>query len=102
MSDNFKALIVNHEGDKFNSEVKYINKDFVKHGVYVIDLSSEFRYEENIPLIIPEINSSALIEATSPILIANPNCSVSQLLIAIDPIHKKYRNDLLSPAFHAP
>ena len=53
-------------------------QDFVKQGVYVIDLSSEFRYEENIPLIIPEINPSALIEATNPILIANPNCSVSQ------------------------
>ena len=51
-------------------------QDFVKQGVYVIDLSSEFRYEENIPLIIPEINPNALIEATGPILIANPNCSV--------------------------
>ena len=32
MSDNFKALIVNHEGDKFTREVKSINKDFLKHG----------------------------------------------------------------------
>ena len=32
MSDNFKALIVNHEGDKFMREVKSINKDFLKHG----------------------------------------------------------------------
>jgi len=73
-------------------------QDFVKQGVYVIDLSSEFRYEENIPLIIPEINPNALIEATGPMLIANPNCSVSQLLIAIDPIHKKYKIDILNIA----
>ena len=73
-------------------------QDFVKQGVYVIDLSSEFRYEENIPLVIPEINPNALIEATGPILIANPNCSVSQLLIAIDPIHKKYNIDILNIA----
>ena len=73
-------------------------QDFVKKGVYVIDLSSEFRYEENIPLVIPEINPNALIEATGPILIANPNCSVSQLLIAIDPIHKKYKIDILNIA----
>lgn len=73
-------------------------QDFVKQGVYVIDLSSEFRYEENIPLIIPEINPNALIEATGPMLIANPNCSVSQLLMAIDPIHKKYKIDILNIA----
>ncbi len=73
-------------------------QDFVKQGVYVIDLSSEFRYEENIPLIIPEINPSELIKATNPILIANPNCSVSQLLMAIEPIHKKYKIDILNIA----
>ena len=72
--------------------------DFVKNGVYVIDLSSEFRYEENIPLVIPEINQQALIEADGPILIANPNCSVSQLLIAIEPIHKKFNIDILNIA----
>ena len=72
--------------------------DFVKNGVYVIDLSSEFRYEENIPLVIPEINPQALIESDGPILIANPNCSVSQLLIAIEPIHKKFNIDILNIA----
>jgi len=72
--------------------------DFVKKGVYVIDLSSEFRYEDNIPLIIPEINPKALIDTDGPILIANPNCSVSQLLIAIEPIHKKFKIDILNIA----
>ena len=32
MSDNFKALVVNQEGDKFSREVKLVNKDFLKHG----------------------------------------------------------------------
>ena len=72
--------------------------DFVKKGVYVVDLSSEFRYEEDIPLIIPEINPQALIDADGPILIANPNCSVSQLLIAIEPIHRKFNIDILNIA----
>ena len=41
-------------------------QDFVKQGVYVIDLSSEFRYQENIPVVIPEINPNSLIEAIGP------------------------------------
>ena len=47
---------------------KYANK-FVSKGVYVVDLSSEFRYEENIPLIIPEINGSILNNIKKPSLI---------------------------------
>ena len=73
-------------------------KSFVNQGVYVIDLSSEFRYEENIPLIIPEINGSLLEDIKKPLLIANPNCSVSQLLMVLDPIHKEYSIDFLNIA----
>lgn len=73
-------------------------KSFVNQGVYVIDLSSEFRYEENIPLIIPEINGSLLEDIKKPSLIANPNCSVSQLLMVLDPIHKEYSIDFLNIA----
>ena len=76
---------------------KYANK-FVSKGVYVVDLSSEFRYEENIPLIIPEINGSILNNIKKPSLIANPNCSVSQLLMVLDPIHKKFKVDILNVA----
>lgn len=72
--------------------------DFVSKGAYVIDLSSEFRYEEGIPLIIPEINRHILNDINDPTLIANPNCSVSQLLIAIDPIHKEFEIDILNVA----
>ena len=62
-------------------------KDFVEAGSYVIDLSSHFRYEEEVPLIIPEINASKLESLQGPALIANPNCSTSQLLTALKPIH---------------
>ena len=73
-------------------------KDFVNAGVYVIDLSSKFRYEKDIPLIIPEINGNEINLLDAPSIISNPNCSTSQLLMAITPIHKKYEIDILNIA----
>ena len=73
-------------------------KDFVNAGVYVIDLSSKYRYEKNIPLIIPEINGNEINLLDAPSLISNPNCSTSQLLMAIAPIHKEYEIDVLNIA----
>ena len=73
-------------------------KDFVNAGAYVIDLSSRFRYEKDIPLIIPEINGNEINLLCAPSLISNPNCSTSQLLMAIAPIHKEYEIDILNIA----
>ena len=73
-------------------------KDFVNAGVYVIDLSSKFRYEKDIPLIIPEINGNEINVLDAPSIISNPNCSTSQLLMAIAPIHKEYEIDILNIA----
>ncbi len=73
-------------------------KDYVNAGVYVIDLSSKFRYEKDIPLIIPEINGNEINLLDAPSLISNPNCSTSQLLMAIAPIHKEYEIDFLNIA----
>ena len=73
-------------------------KDFVNAGVYVIDLSSKYRYERDIPLIIPEINGNEINLLDAPSLISNPNCSTSQLLMAIAPIHKEYEIDILNIA----
>ena len=73
-------------------------KDFVNSGVYVIDLSSKFRYEKDIPLIIPEINGNEINLLDAPSIISNPNCSTSQLLMAIAPIHKEYKIDILNIA----
>ena len=73
-------------------------KKFVESGSYVIDLSSEFRYEDDIPLIIPEINGDILENLKEPTLIANPNCSTSQLLMVLKPIHERYGIEFLNIA----
>ena len=73
-------------------------KKFVESGSYVIDLSSEFRYEDDIPLIIPEINGDIVENLKEPTLIANPNCSTSQLLMVLKPIHERYSIEFLNIA----
>jgi aspartate-semialdehyde dehydrogenase len=73
-------------------------KKFVEAGSYVIDLSSEFRYEDDIPLIIPEINGDVIQNLIEPTLIANPNCSTSQLLMVLKPIHERYGIEFLNIA----
>ena len=64
-------------------EAKEIIPEITKKGKRVIDNSSAFRLEENIPLVIPEININELNEET--LLIANPNCSTIQLILSISP-----------------
>ena len=71
-------------------------RKFVDNGIYVIDLSSEFRYEDDVPLIIPEINGDEINKLREPSLIANPNCSTSQLLMALNPIHRELKVDILN------
>ena len=61
---------------------------FSKKGITVIDNSSAWRMDKTKKLIIPEINGNELNETDK--IIANPNCSTIQMLIAIGPIHKKY------------
>ena len=53
----------------------------------VIDNTSFFRYEENIPLIVPEVNGEEISKYVNTGIIANPNCSTIQMLVAIKPIH---------------
>ena len=55
-------------------------------GCIVIDNTSEFRYEDDIPLIVPEVNPDALGEYRNRNIIANPNCSTIQMLVALKPI----------------
>ncbi len=62
-------------------------RNFVTEGSFVVDLSSNFRYEDDVPLIIPEINGEILKTFSKPFLIANPNCSSAQLLMVLKPIH---------------
>ncbi len=62
---------------------------FAAKGTYVVDNSSAWRMEKDIPLVIPEVNAHVL-QADSHI-IANPNCSTIQMLVALKPLHDRYR-----------
>jgi len=56
-------------------------------GCTVIDNSSLFRMDPDVPLIVPEVNSDALAGYTRKNIIANPNCSTAQLVVALKPLH---------------
>jgi len=58
-----------------------------KNNTIVIDNTSFFRYEKNIPLIVPEVNGDEISKYNETGIIANPNCSTIQMLVAIKPIH---------------
>lgn len=62
---------------------------FAKAGSYVIDKSSAFRDDASIPLVIPEVNGQEVQEGRK--IIASPNCTTTQLLVAIAPLHRRYR-----------
>lgn len=61
---------------------------FAENGTIVIDNSSAWRMEKDIPLVVPEINGSAITPATK--IIANPNCSTIQMVMAVAPLHREY------------
>ena len=61
----------------------------VKSGCIVIDNSSAFRMEPNIPLVVPEVNPEAI--GSDPGIIANPNCSTIQMVVALKPIHDNFK-----------
>ncbi len=63
--------------------------EFVNVGTTVIDNSSAWRMHENIKLVVPEVNASVLTKEDK--IIANPNCSTIQLVVALAPLHKKYK-----------
>jgi aspartate-semialdehyde dehydrogenase len=56
-------------------------------GCIVIDNTSEFRYYDDVPLIVPEVNPHAIVHYKNRRIIANPNCSTIQLVVALKPIH---------------
>jgi len=66
------------------------SKEFAPHavdsGAVVIDNSSAFRMDEKVPLVVPEINPKQAFEHQG--LIANPNCSTIQMVVALNPIHR--------------
>jgi len=56
-------------------------------GCVVIDNTSQFRYETDIPLVVPEVNPQAVAQYTYRGIVANPNCSTIQMLVALKPIY---------------
>lgn len=59
-------------------------------GCVCIDNTSHFRYDSDIPLIVPEVNPKAISSYKNRNIIANPNCSTIQMLVALAPIHRGY------------
>ena len=64
-------------------------KKFAEEGTYVIDNSSAWRKDANIPLVVPEINASDI--TVDNHIIANPNCTTICMLMALAPLHRKYK-----------
>jgi aspartate-semialdehyde dehydrogenase len=62
---------------------------FAEAGITVIDNSSAWRMDPNKPLVVPEVNANIL--TANDKIIANPNCSTIQMVVALQPLHKKYK-----------
>jgi len=60
-----------------------------KAGCVVIDNSSLYRYDADIPLIVPEVNPQAVHDYSKKNIIANPNCSTAQMVVALKPLHDR-------------
>ena len=60
---------------------------FGEKNCVVIDNSSQFRMDDDVPLIVPEVNSDAIKDFKNRNIIANPNCSTIQLVVALKPLH---------------
>ena len=84
-NDDFKGIDI-----ALTSAGASVSKEFsetiTKHGAIMIDNSSAFRMDENVPLIVPEVNAEDCIKYDSKI-IANPNCTTIQMVVALKPIN---------------
>ncbi len=62
-----------------------------KAGCVVIDNSSLYRYDPDVPLVVPEVNAGAVDGYAKKMIIANPNCSTAQMVVALKPLHDRAR-----------
>ncbi|PLR77688.1 aspartate-semialdehyde dehydrogenase [Bacillus sp. V3-13] len=67
---------------------KQLAPEAVKRGAIVVDNTSAFRMDQNVPLVVPEVNENDLHQHNG--IIANPNCSTIQMVVALEPIRQKY------------
>lgn len=79
------ALFAGTEGEK-GAAVTYA-AEAVKRGAVVIDNGADFRMDPKVPLVVPEVNAADVKKHKG--IIANPNCSTIQMVVALNPIHKK-------------
>ncbi len=77
------ALFAGTEGEKGAAVV--FGPEAVKRGAVIIDNGADFRMRADVPLVVPEVNAAAL--RTHEGIIANPNCSTAQLVLALKPLH---------------
>ncbi|MCB1782472.1 MAG: aspartate-semialdehyde dehydrogenase [Alphaproteobacteria bacterium] len=77
-------IVLSSPGAKVSAEY---SPKAAKAGAVVIDNTSHFRMDPDIPLIVPEVNPHAISEHTKRNIIANPNCSTIQMVVALKPIH---------------
>ncbi|MBF0521878.1 MAG: aspartate-semialdehyde dehydrogenase [Candidatus Omnitrophica bacterium] len=80
------ALFAGTEGEK-GAAVTFA-QEAVKRGCVVIDNGADFRMEKDVPLVVPEVNAGDVKKHKG--IIANPNCSTIQMVVALWPIHKKF------------
>ncbi len=80
------ALFAGTEGEK-GAAATYA-AEAVKRGAVVIDNGADFRMDPKVPLVVPEVNSADVKKHKG--IIANPNCSTIQMVVALNPIHKKF------------
>ncbi len=79
------ALFAGTEGEK-GAAVTYA-REAVKRGCVVIDNGADFRMDPDVPLVVPEVNGKDVKKHKG--IIANPNCSTIQMVVALEPIHRK-------------
>ena len=80
------ALFAGTEGEK-GAAVTYA-AEAVKRGAVVIDNGADFRMDPKVPLVVPEVNGADVKKHKG--IIANPNCSTIQMVVALNPLHKKF------------
>jgi aspartate-semialdehyde dehydrogenase len=93
--DDFKGyqVALMSAGSGFSKEFA---RSIARTGCYVIDNSSAWRMEPDCPLIVPEVNGHELKKAAPSKIIANPNCSTIQMVVALKPLHDKYGMEMSS------
>ena len=81
-------IVLSSAGSKIS---KKFSKKAIKEGSVIVDNTSYFRMEKNIPLIVPEVNPEDLSIYKKKKIIANPNCSTIQMVMALKPIHDLFK-----------